>query len=229
MYKKIVRTPITFTNGKKAILEEMTYEFCPDLWGVIKEFAGIYNHNIEWDKILMKNQSHILQKMICFTNPDNGKEMPACHFKKNEAHVRKQFWEKVNKGDFKQMPHYYQEHGAKKFDKKLVLKRLNEIFGVWTLPKEFQVGDEIWFYRANYAGDQYIRAGEIISIAKDRKSYKLKEYSYGEQRYDEKYDNSYDTHYIYDWDKTNTKLAIIKSDKGIEKGLEIPTYTSYYR
>ena len=38
MFKKVSRTPHTYSNGKTIIFEEIFYEFCPDLWGEIKSF-----------------------------------------------------------------------------------------------------------------------------------------------------------------------------------------------
>jgi hypothetical protein len=214
----IRQTPIVLKNGKTAMLEENNWEFCENLWKHIKEFAGIYSFNINWDKVLLKNHHYTLSKMIRFTYSDSNKELAACHFKQSECYVRGQFWRKVNKGEFKE----------KKINKKNVFETLNKLVGVWTLSKDFHVGDEIQFYRCDYANDQYERAGKIISISPDRKSYKLEEYSYGEKKLDTMLDNNYDVHYIWDWDKTNTKISTIKSDKRIKKGLRKPTYISYY-
>jgi uncharacterized protein YlzI (FlbEa/FlbD family) len=225
----IRETPIMLKNGKKAILQENEYEFCDDIWKLIKEFAGIYSFNINWNKILMKNHPYRLQKIICFTYTDNSRELPACHFKKDEIIVRRQFWNKINKGEFKEISYDdKKQFNIKKYNKKVAMEILNEIFGIWTLPKEFQVGDEIQFSRCDYSGDQADRAGKIISIATDRKSYKIMEYSYGEKKVDTRFNHLYDSHYIYEWDKINTKISTIKSDKGIRKGLENPTYTCYF-
>ncbi len=146
----IRQTQLVFKNGNKAILEENEYEFCDDLWRVIKEFAGIYSFNINWDKVLLKNQHYLLQRIFRFTFTDGGnQELPACHFKKSECVVRRQFWQKVNKGEFKKVSSYHShdDENLVKYNKKWVLEKLFNTIGIWTLPKEFQVGDEIQFYR----------------------------------------------------------------------------------
>jgi len=213
-------------NGKTVILEDNEWEFCDDLWSIIKEFAGIYRFNIKWDKVLLKNQSHLLQVFIRFTN-DSNKELPASHFKKSEDVVRKQFWQKVNKAEFKDVYSAYTSNtGIEKFNKKHILERLFDAVGVWTLPEEFQVGDEIQFYTGHY-GDRSQRAGIIISIANNRESYKIKEYCYCNKRIDDD-TNPYETYYTWDWDKENTKTSTIRCDKGIRKGLTNPTHTTYW-
>ena len=203
-------------NGKKFILVENKWEFCGELWGLIKEFAGIYSFNINWDKVLLKNEHYLLSQMMRFPEIKTQRD-----FKKNECIVRKLFWEKINKGEFKEPVSLKVE----KYNKKNVLEMLFNRVGVWTLPKEFQIGDEIQFYRADHAGDSKQRAGVIVSIAPNRQSYKIEEYIYGRG---ESHSMGYDYKIIYEWDKTYTTISTIKSDKRIKKGLTNPVEYHYY-
>lgn len=225
--KKMLYIPLNYIKSvvvkveepkPKPIPKKYEFWFCDELWKEIKEFAGIYNYNINWDKLLMKNQSHILQRMINFTFPDSNKELPACHFKKDETLVRKQFWKKVNNGEFKTNRVYIYSGmdefmGQTKYNKKYVMALLNYHFKVWTLPMEHKVGDEIIFSRGDYAGDSTQRAGKITSIAKDRKSYKIDEYECIELY--SKYTEYNDIKITYGWNKNKITKSLIKSDKKI--------------
>lgn len=196
-------------SGKTLRIIHNTYEFCDDIWNEIKEFAGIYNYDIKWDKLIMKNNIHIFSSYINFTSS-------VYNFKNGEEIVRKQFWNNMNKGEFKN----------KKYTKKYVIEQIYKKFGVWKLSKDFQVGDEIWFFAGKHANDQTTRAGRIVSIAKDRKSYKIEEYSYGERTIEIE-EFGYAHTCSYEWNKTNTKISIIRSDKNIKKGLNQARETIY--
>ena len=203
-------------NGKTFVLVETEWEFCDNLWGLIKEFAGIYSFNINWDKVLLKNAHYMLSQIMRFPEIKTMYD-----FKKNECIVRKLFWKKINKGEF-----INNNYIKKKYNKKIVLEMLFDCIGVWTLPRDFQIGDEIQFYRLDYANDTAQRAGMIVSIAPNRRSYKIKEYSYG-KRQSHSIPDSRDFETIYEWNKTSTEISTIKSNKRIKKGLTNPKHIRY--
>lgn len=215
----------TIGNVKKVILEECCYEFCEDLWRLIKEFAGIYSFAIPWDKLVMRTYPRFFKTFIRFASLPSGSigDIPDNRFKKlPEKEIRKIFWTKVNKGDFKEQMWF---SDVKKVDKKILLEKIASNWGVWTLPLEYKVGDEIQFYRLDYADDKENRAGKIISIGKNRTSYKILEYT--TVAVSSRHSN-YDRIITYGWDKTTVKTSIIKSDKRIKKGLSNWEYTVYY-
>ena len=213
MNKYVTEKVIGVSKSSTFILEEVSYEFCDDIWNIIKDFAGIYNIQIEWDKIKLRNEYHLLKEYINIYRYNITQK----EFKKDESRVRKLFWMSINNmNGFMFINKTY-----KITTKKTILNDLSKYFATWTLPTDFNVGDEIQFPTDN----RRYRAGIIISIANDRKSYKIKEYTC--KHIGNRNDN-YDFINIYDWDKTNTTISTIKSDKKIKKDVCKFEYTVYF-
>lgn len=228
----IVRqTELLTKKGKKIILEEDTYLFCEELWGLIKEFAGIYNFRINWGA-KFSAQPTFFREFIEFRYSDDSAPMPMTKLKGEECFLRRQLFKKLNDGKLKSGWYYANEGDEDKTKmvptKKMVLKWLENNWGIFRLPKEFKVGDEIQFCRGEYANDQHYRAGIITQISADRGSYKIREYTAVKLGLSPDYDNTYNQYFRYGWDKNDTKMTTIKSDKGIKKECREYIYTLWY-
>lgn len=62
MNTNIVETRITLKNGKKSVIEEAFYEFCPEIWDNIKSFA-IWDKETLEKRIQEKQQERLTKKL----------------------------------------------------------------------------------------------------------------------------------------------------------------------
>jgi hypothetical protein len=225
----IKTTPLLLKNGNVgAILEENEYEFCPEIWDLIKEFAGIYNFAINW-KAKFSAHPTFFREFMDFNYTDGSGVMPMSRVKGQECLVRRQFFNKVNKGQLKK-GWFYDENGKHANfipNKKRVYEWLDGAWGLFKLSNEFNVGDEVTFPRRDYAGDRMYRAGKICYISKDRKFYRFAEYksvvirNIPTNNRDEQLEMGWNTSAL-------TYYFTIKSDKGLKKGLHNYIRTNFY-
>ena len=100
MQRLIKHTEITLKNKKgkptKAILEEIEYEFHPLLWTAIKEWAGVYDIGIKWEKKWSDISAYYALKYYCPSiNAMTQKKFMAVG-KATPEIIRRQVWQDIN-------------------------------------------------------------------------------------------------------------------------------------
>jgi hypothetical protein len=221
----IRQTQLVLKNGNKAILEENCWEFCDDLWRVIKEFAGITGHtyNINLNQKMVKFWRNIedlvnfcpktldLFEFIVLENPYGTQakmsKMP------NEVLV----------------PMLKKEYKARNFSERAEflggLVRLGA--AKWTLEPKWKVGDEVQYYRNDYANDRATEHGVIVNIAADRSSVKVRLYE--KVRQTSQLVAPYESRNTWTFDKTGKQMKTFRSSKVYFRNFEeTHVSTSYH-
>ena len=198
MNTTIVRTRCQAKCGMKFIMEETNYEFCDDIWNIIKEFAGIYNYSIDWKRKFSFYKALRIWSDPCIFEDENNVIKGAFAYNKRrlveesekgdniETTARKIFWRKTVTPENKAQ---MMELLSKTFTRK-----------TFKTSAEFKIGDEVMFW----VKDGYI-GGLLIDVTP--KSYKVKMYqlrafyNWNTEEYEDGY-----------WDTRGSEIKIFKTN-----------------
>lgn len=224
----IRQTQLILKNGKKgAIMEENCWEFCDDLWHEIKSFAGItgetYNINLEqkmakfWRNLedLIKFCPKTLDLFGCLELVQQYGTQAKMNKMPNEVLV----------------PILKNEYKSRDYQQKAEFLRGLVRLGAakWTLPPKWKVGDEVQYYRNDYANDRGTEHGVIVSIASDRSSVKVRLYEKVLQS--SKMVAMFESCNTWTFDKTitnNTKTKTFRSSKVYFRNFEETLISTCY-
>ena len=191
----------TELKGKNnLVLEETEIWFDNDTWNIIKEFAGIYNFDINWKFKMSAHQFQITKFVNCF---DTWTQV---RYKKTEEEIiRKMFWNDINKGQFISK---YKKKDTKAIScKKECLELFEEKFNDFKPPKDLLIGDIIQYQIPWYMNIKKI--GRVIK--KTEKTFTIALFQIIDC--DETYDGDWRTDYYIINTNVTTDEIIIKSNK----------------
>jgi len=147
-------------KAKTAPPKPKTY-FIPDvLWNFVKEYAGIYNYHINWNKKWSDISSHYALREHC-PSVDTMTQNAFCKLgKENPEAVRKMVWKDLNRiRDVKDW-----KGDIIGNTRELTLKNLEYLAPLFHLPTWCVVGVDVMWYRREYANDQTKCCGKVKKI-----------------------------------------------------------------
>lgn len=209
-YKRGVKKDGTVVY-KKFIKNLYKYEFVPEIWDTIKEFAGIYDIGIKWEMPLAKFSRGI--KSVCrfsITNVNNSN----ISLDRRISVLKRGFWSYLNKGKLHKI-------GTKKDILELLEKEFNppkEKRELWTPPDYLKVGDELLYEKRIHTWKVESRVGVIQKINKN--SIVIRDYKFYKVEDDNAWRNqTHGTNYLVLLKKKplDDKNIIIKSKKFYDK------------
>lgn len=173
---------LTKLNGKRnLVLEETEVWFDDNTWSIIKEFAGIYNFDINWKFKMTAHHYQVTKYVNCFSDWTQAR-----YKKTDEAIIRREFWKDLNAGM------YINRFSTRRpilpvSVKKECLKCFEEKFNNFKPPKDLLIGDIIKCHTPHYSTE--IKIGRVIK--KTDKTFTVGLFSTG--LCDEKIMNDYST------------------------------------
>lgn len=178
----------TLINGKRGRGKTIhkKYELAPEMWDLVKEYAGIYNIGIKWDMPLAKLSREI--RSVCrfrITNV-NCSSVPLEH---RISVLKRGFWKYLNKGKF------LHKAGTKKEILNLLSNKFNVRKELWKPPSSLKKGDEVIYQKQVYRHYGHWTCGIIKTVNKN--SVLIQPYKIGNRRENELGAT------CYVWDKTN--------------------------
>ena len=147
------RNAVVGRKAKKTAPTAPKEYFIPDvLWAFVKEYAGIYNYNINWNKKWSDIGSH-----YALTHCPSIKAMTQKAFcklgKENPDAVREMVWRDL-------IPTWRQTENIRE----LTLIKLERLAPLFRLPSWIVVGVDVMWYRREYANDSTQCCGKVKKI-----------------------------------------------------------------
>lgn len=158
------RNAVVGRKAKKTAPPAPKTYFIPDvLWDFVKQYAGIYNYNINWNKKWSDIGSH-----YALTHCPSVKAMTQKAFcklgKENPEAVRRMVWKDLkcirDVEDYREIPTWGQTGNTRE----LTLIKLERLAPLFRLPNWIVVGVDVMWYRREYANDSTQCCGKVKKI-----------------------------------------------------------------
>ena len=198
--------------GRKTIKKlpvKRTY-FLPDvLWAFVKEYAGIYNFHINWNKKWSDLKTNYALRKHC-PSVEAMTQKAFCKLgKENPEAVRKMVWKDLNRiRDVKDW-----KGDIIGNTRELTLKSLEYLAPLFHLPTWCVVGVDVMWYRCDYANDSTKCCGKVVKITDKNITIDV----YKSVRTHSTSDNHFgaDIYQYYNWEGKD-KTATFSTDKGFK-------------
>lgn len=128
-----------------SVVAKKEYWFNDNLWFIIKEFAGIYDFQINWTRRWNNPKVYTLLSRINYDMCDNVTQKAYCAL--SEDVIRKVVFERLTN-----------------VEKKICYEKLEKLYPLFSVPTWITVGTEIEWTAPRWAGDHYINAGKVTKI-----------------------------------------------------------------
>ena len=203
------RNAVVGRKAKKTTPPAPKTYFIPDvLWDFVKQYAGIYNYNINWNKKWSDIGSHSALKHCPSINAMTQKAF--CKLgKENPETVRKMVWRDLK--CIRDVKDWKDDVVGN--TREITLRNLEYLAPLFRLPAWIVVGVDVKWYRCEYAGDRMVCCGKVKKITD--KNITIDVYKSVVSHYTGNRFHGDDSYTHYKWEGKD-KTATYSTDKGFK-------------